>query len=60
MGRLLLKPLTAEAFAPFGEVIEVRERDTARQINEGLTARYHDLARVEQVHEAEKICNCIN
>jgi ureidoglycolate lyase len=40
------KPLTREAFAPFGEVIEM---DGAEHfpINAGKCERYHDLARVE-------------
>ena len=39
------KPLTAEAFAPYGDVIEVRGQ--AKVINEGLTERFHDLAKVD-------------
>lgn len=38
-------PLTAEAFAPFGEVIEVR--GDPRTINDGHTLRYHDLAALD-------------
>jgi ureidoglycolate lyase len=40
----LLKPviLTAEAFAPFGDVIEARGAPLA--INHGATQRFHDLA----------------
>lgn len=40
------EPLTAEAFAPFGQVIEA---DPARavEINAGFTTRFHALARVE-------------
>ena len=43
---LIAKPLTREAFAPFGEVIEM---DGAEHfpINAGKCERYHDLARVE-------------
>ena len=39
-------PLTAEAFAPFGEVIEARSTPSF-QINQGMCDRFHDLARVE-------------
>lgn len=39
------EPLTAAAFAPFGEVIEPRP-ETARTINEGFTTRFHALATV--------------
>ncbi|WP_116140288.1 ureidoglycolate lyase [Trinickia diaoshuihuensis] len=43
---LAIEPLTREAFAPFGDVIEL---DGARQIpiNQGTTIRYHDLARID-------------
>ena len=45
-GTLPLQRLTREAFAPFGDVIEL---DGARHfpINSGTTERYHDLARVD-------------
>lgn len=39
--------LTAEAFAPFGNVIEVSERARHFPINNGSTERYHDLARLD-------------
>lgn len=43
---VLIEPLTTAAFAPFGQVIEI---DGAHHypINNGMTERYHDLARVE-------------
>jgi len=43
---LQIEPLTAEGFAPFGQVIDL---DGAHHypINNGMTERYHDLARVE-------------
>lgn len=46
MGTLTIEPLTSAAFAPFGQVIET---DGAHHypINNGMTERYHDLARVE-------------
>jgi ureidoglycolate lyase len=40
------EPLTAEAFAPFGAVIEARGEPSFR-INQGMCDRYHDLARIE-------------
>jgi ureidoglycolate lyase len=40
-------PLTADAFAPFGEVIEASERAEVMPINYGWTTRFHDLADVE-------------
>ncbi|QYO75865.1 ureidoglycolate lyase [Devosia salina] len=41
-----IEPLTAEAFAPFGQVIE-RAGAHHYPINAGMTERYHDLARIE-------------
>jgi len=37
-------PLTTEAFAPFGDIIETRGNDSFL-INNGNCARYHDLSR---------------
>lgn len=42
-----VRPLTREAFAPFGEVIEASDAATRFTINAGNTERYHDLARIE-------------
>lgn len=39
------QPLTAEAFAPFGDIIE--PRGAPRMINQGKCARYHDLATLD-------------
>ena len=43
---LTIQPLTADAFASFGEVIELA---TAKQfpINDGLTTRFHDLCSID-------------
>ena len=43
---LTIEPLTREAFAPFGDVIEL---EGAKQfpINQGTTIRFHDLANVD-------------
>lgn len=41
-----IEPLTQSAFAPFGQVIET-EGAHHYPINQGMTERYHDLARVE-------------
>src|SRR3546814_1714343 len=40
-------PLTREAFAPFGDVIEVTDAARHFPINEGNTERYHDLADID-------------
>ena len=47
---LMAEPLTAEAFAPFGEVIETAGH-VPRLINEGTCERFHDLARVDVLAE---------
>ncbi|MBT9383975.1 ureidoglycolate lyase [Pseudooceanicola sp. CBS1P-1] len=40
------EPLTAEAFAPFGDVLEVTE-SYDKLINAGMCERYHDRARMD-------------
>lgn len=50
MLELKAEPLTVEAFAPFGDVIDTRTADWF-PINAGRTRRYHDLARVETLGE---------
>ena len=44
--QLVLEPLTAEAFAPFGEVIQ-RQGVTPQSINDGRTQKFADLARID-------------
>lgn len=44
---LAVRPLTREAFAPFGELIEASDAARHFSINAGSTERYHDLARIE-------------
>lgn len=44
--QLIAEPLTAEAFADFGDVIDHRDSDYF-MINGGRTRRHHDLAKVE-------------
>ncbi|PRD45745.1 ureidoglycolate lyase [Phyllobacterium phragmitis] len=46
-----VRPLTKEAFAPFGDVIETDGAEM-RLINHGTTERFHDLANVEATGEA--------
>jgi ureidoglycolate lyase len=41
------EPLTAEAFAPFGDVIEASERAERIPINYGYTTRFNDLAGID-------------
>ena len=40
-------PLTQEAFAPYGDVIETSADAMILEINQGYTKRYHDLAKVD-------------
>lgn len=51
MKTLAIEPLTRDAFAPFGDVIEL---EGAKQIpiNLGTTIRYHDLAKVDVTDES--------
>lgn len=44
---LIPQPLTAEAFAPFGDVIEASPRARLIPINYGNTSRFDDLARID-------------
>lgn len=49
------EPLTREAFAPFGDVIEASDAARHYSINAGSTERYHDLARLEAGPEGQLI-----
>lgn len=43
---LTLVPLTREAFAPYGDVIEV-SGEPDKLINQGMCGRFHDLAKLD-------------
>ncbi|MBY6059251.1 ureidoglycolate lyase [Leisingera daeponensis] len=45
-GRLTAKPLTAAAFAPYGDVIEVSGAPD-KMINQGMCGRHHDRASLD-------------
>lgn len=47
MRTLLAEPLTADAFAPFGDVIEATDDADQKVINYGHTTRFHDLAELD-------------
>jgi ureidoglycolate lyase len=47
MRRVTPRPLTAEAFAPYGEVISAREGAERYPINYGATMRFNALAHVD-------------
>ena len=46
MMKISIEPLTAHAFAPFGDVLEATGTPD-RMINAGLCARFHDRARID-------------
>jgi len=52
--KLTIRPLTQEAFAPFGTVIEA-DPASMRHINGGTTERYHALAEAEAVGEDARV-----
>ena len=45
---IVIEPLTAAAFAPFGEVIELSGPPSVT-INRGKCGRYHDLAKLDMI-----------
>jgi ureidoglycolate lyase len=47
MRELRARALTADAFRPFGEVIEPDNASEIRLINNGTTTRFHDIAPVD-------------
>ena len=47
MRRITPAPLTADAFAPFGEVIGAEAAREVRAINDGHTQRFHALATLD-------------
>ena len=50
---LAAEPLTADAFAPFGDVIEAS--GASYPINDGMCDRFHDLARMEFIGPAARV-----
>jgi len=51
MRRVTPRPLTADAFAPYGEVISARDGVEQYPINYGATTRFNALARVDAAAE---------
>ncbi|WP_245562948.1 ureidoglycolate lyase [Thalassospira lucentensis] len=45
--KLKVEPLTADDFAPFGEVISTATARDSYKINLGTTTRFHDISRVD-------------
>jgi ureidoglycolate lyase len=52
MNIIKAEPLTASAFAPFGDVIDAASAQKAYEINQGYTTRFHDLAKID-VHDGD-------
>ncbi len=50
------EPLTAAAFEPFGEVLDVASAARRFTINEGYAERYDDLARIDVAREGGRPC----
>lgn len=50
------EPLTAEAFAPYGDVIEASAAQKQFSINYGNTTRFHDLMDVDVADEGGTPC----
>lgn len=46
MTRIVAQPISREAFAPFGDVLDT-DGAPDRMINEGMCGRYHDRARLD-------------
>lgn len=49
--RLVVRPLTRDAFAPFGDVIEPASAKQVYAINAGTAQRYHDVATIDVANE---------
>ena len=52
--RITAQPLTREAFAPFGVVID-KAGGAPRPMNAGMARRFHDLARIEVAGENAQV-----
>lgn len=50
------EPLTAAAFAPFGDIIDVANAKRKIPINQGHTTRFHDLANIDVSDEGGDVC----
>jgi ureidoglycolate lyase len=50
------RPLTPEAFAPYGQVIDAGAAREAIPINYGATTRFHDLARIDVTEGGGEVC----
>jgi len=53
---LPLQALTAEAFAPYGQVIAARPGVQSFAVNEGFATRFHDLAHIDVAEQGGAVC----
>lgn len=53
---LKAKPLTAEAFSKFGDVIDAGAAKRSFKINQDYTTRFHDLVKVDVKDEGGDVC----
>lgn len=42
-----IQPISPEAFAPFGDLLDLGDHGPDKIINQGMCGRYHDLARLD-------------
>ena len=56
MRELTPKPLTAEAFAPFGDVVDIESANTTFSMNYEMATRYYDLADIDVNDNDGKTC----
>lgn len=50
------KPLTPEAFSPYGEVVDIQSAKKEFSMNYGLATRYFDMAEIDVEDEGGKTC----
>jgi ureidoglycolate lyase len=50
------KPLTAEAFLPYGEVVDIHSANKEFSVNYGMATRYFDLAEIDVEEKGGKTC----
>lgn len=51
MQKIAIQPLTKEAFAPFGDILDIEYAASSFWINNDKCQRHHDLAKVETTGE---------
>lgn len=56
MMQLTPKPLTADAFAPYGEVVDIHSANKELSMNYGMATRYFDLAEIDVEEKGGKTC----